>query len=160
MEQPVVLERLLGSRDSVTPCQLGVGRCGNTCLAWKCPSKCPNAGSGHDCKTLQVPSWKDLRGGVLYIKDNLKCGEFTNAQDIVLPSLTSCIKGKFPFSDGEGSDLWDASPPRACRAKASSWINAYNSCLEMLSPDPSLCVWNHGLCSRDSFGSPESPSSA
>lgn len=44
--------------------------------------------------------------------------------------------------------------------KASSWINAYNSCLEMLSPDPSLCVWNHGLCSRDSFGSPESPSSA
>lgn len=45
-------------------------------------------------------------------------------------------------------------------AKASPWTNTYNSCLEMLSPDPSLGVWNHELCSRDSFGSPESPSSA
>lgn len=45
-------------------------------------------------------------------------------------------------------------------AKSSSWINAHHSCLEMLSPDPALCVWTHRLCSRDSFWSPESPSSA
>lgn len=46
LEQPVLPERLLGSRDSVTPCQLGAGGCGNSCLAWKCPSKCLSAGSG------------------------------------------------------------------------------------------------------------------
>lgn len=60
------------------------------------------------CKTLQVPSWKNTHGGVLDIKDNLKCEEFPNAQDSVLPSLKPCTEGKFPFSDGSRSDLWDA----------------------------------------------------
>lgn len=61
-------------------------------------------------------------------------------------AVNHALRENSHFYNGGGSDL---SPPCgvACRAKPSLWLNVCNSHLEMLTPEPFLCILDHGLCS-------------